>query len=151
VHFFAPHCLTPFAPHRNLPLAHLYKSRGAFFCASLKNSFYRQKFATREWKLLVTHTHFFSFLKQNGSLNRMCPPVWAGQEHHPNPEGPRCLGNDGACTCPFPDSTCKMNRAGADGRMFWAKVSGTARQFEDSTSHEAIAYDTRRDGGDTVR
>ncbi len=95
-------------------------------------------------------THPSSFLKQKArEENASCPPVWAGAS--PNPEGPRCLENDGACTCPFPDSTCKMNRTGADGRMFWTKWSGTARQFEDSTSHEAIADDTRRDGGDTVR
>ena len=127
-----------------------------------------------------------------------------GRSIHPNPEGPRCLGNDGAGTCPFPDATCKMNRKGANGRIFWKRVcwgcstgkpppaprpapqprpvqgqqlnsfgglastvsptpigrgnpgnrtkwDGTARQFEDPTSPEAIAYNTRRDGGDTRR
>jgi hypothetical protein len=87
--------------------------------------------------------------KRLGRSTASCPAVWAGAS--PNPEGPRCLENDGAGTCPFPDSTCKMNRTVAHGRMFWTKWSGTARQCEDSTSHEAIAYDTRRDGGDTVR
>ncbi len=90
-----------------------------------------------------SHTPLFVFKTKRLGRTASCPPVWAGAS--PNPEGPRCLENDGAGTCPFPDSTCTMNRTGADGRMLWTKWSGTARQFEDSTSHGAIRlrYTTR--------
>ena len=40
----------------------------------------------------------------------------------PNSAGARCQGKDGAGSCPFPDATCKMNRKGPNGVIFWKKL-----------------------------
>ena len=131
-----------------------------------------------------------------------CPPITMGRGITPNSAGARCQGKDGAGSCPFPDATCKMNRKGPNGVIFWknlcsgcirgkqppaprlapqpravqppqlntfggnastisptpvgrgnpgkrTKWDGTARQFPDPTSQEAIAYTTMRNGGPT--
>ena len=141
--------------------------------------------------------------KRRRGICPSCPlPGTMGRSIQPNPDATRCLGRNGAGTCPFPDATCRMNKRDRNGIAMWKKMcwgcstgklppaprlapqpravqppqlnsfgglastisptpvgrghpgkrtkwSGAAREFEDETSEEAIAYRTRRNGGPT--
>ena len=75
-----------------------------------------------------------------------------GRSIQPNPDAPRCLGKNGDGTCAFPAehfqwptvSPNPIGRGNPGDRTNW---TGTARQFQNPASTEAIAYGTQRDGG----
>ena len=60
-----------------------------------------------------------------------------GRSIQPNPDATRCLGRNGAGTCPFPDATVRMNKRGRNG------IVEQARAIHKSLEEQQASEDDR--------